>query len=108
MHDRSAHVSLGYCEFEALGAKVIGISPDDIETLHEFSVSECRNKFAVASDAARKVMTDYDAVLTAKPEYAHCTTYVIAPDGRAYSYTELKPDKHVENALIAVRKLASK
>src|SRR5450631_2253938 len=33
--------------FAALGATLIGMSNDDIETLKEFSVRECRNKFAV-------------------------------------------------------------
>src|SRR5688572_22878786 len=38
-------------QFKALGATVIGVSNDDIETLHRFSVSEFRNKFGVAADA---------------------------------------------------------
>src|ERR1700745_1112565 len=38
-------------KFKELGATVIGVSHDPIETLDRFSVSECRNKFAVASDA---------------------------------------------------------
>jgi peroxiredoxin Q/BCP len=40
-------------KFKALGATVIGVSHDPIDTLNKFSVSECRNKFAVASDADR-------------------------------------------------------
>jgi len=38
-------------KFKALGATVIGVSHDPIDKLNKFSVSECRNKFAVASDA---------------------------------------------------------
>ena len=38
-------------KFKALGATVIGVSHDPIDTLNKFSVTECRNKFAVASDA---------------------------------------------------------
>lgn len=37
-------------DYKALGATVIGVSADDIETLKKFSVSECRSKFAVAAD----------------------------------------------------------
>ena len=37
-------------KFAALGATVIGVSHDKIETLDKFSVSECRSKFAVAAD----------------------------------------------------------
>ena len=92
-------------KFKELGATVIGVSHDPIEKLNKFSVSECRNKFAVASDADGSVMKNYDAVLAAKPEYANRTSYVIAPTGEIiYSYTDLKPDKHVENTMAAVKK----
>jgi peroxiredoxin Q/BCP len=37
-------------KYRALGATVIGVSHDDINTLNRFSVSECRSKFAVAAD----------------------------------------------------------
>jgi peroxiredoxin len=68
-------------------------------------VSECRNKFAVASDADQSITKAYDAVLAAKPEYANRTSYVIAPTGTIiYEYTSLNPDKHVENTLTAVQK----
>src|SRR5437660_10174254 len=43
-------------QFKALGATVIGVSHDPIEKLNKFSVSECRNKFAVASDADGSVL----------------------------------------------------
>jgi peroxiredoxin len=92
-------------KFKALGATVIGVSHDPIEKLNKFSVSECRNKFAVASDADGSVMKDYDAILPVKPDYANRTSYVIAPTGVIiYSYTDLKPDKHVENTMAAVKK----
>jgi peroxiredoxin Q/BCP len=92
-------------KFNALGATVIGVSHDPIDTLNKFSVSECRNKFAVASDADGSVMKEYDAVLAAKPEYANRTSYVIAPTGTIiYSYTEMNPEKHVENTMAAVKK----
>src|SRR4030081_3915028 len=32
-------------KFKSLGATVIGISTDKIETLNDFSVKDCRNKF---------------------------------------------------------------
>jgi thioredoxin-dependent peroxiredoxin len=92
-------------KFKELGATVIGVSHDPIDKLNKFSVSECRNKFAVASDADGSVMKEYDAVLPVKPDYANRTSYVIAPTGQIiYSYTDLKPDKHVENTMAAVKK----
>jgi peroxiredoxin Q/BCP len=89
-------------KFKALGATVIGVSHDDIDTLNKFSVSECRNKFAVASDADLKIAKSYDARLLIS-SYSNRTSYVIAPTGKIiYSYSALNPDKHVENTLAAV------
>jgi thioredoxin-dependent peroxiredoxin len=92
-------------KFKALGATVIGVSHDPIDTLNKFSVSECRNKFAVASDADQSITKAYDAVLAVKPEYANRTSYVIAPDGTIiYEYTALNPEQHVGNTMAAVEK----
>lgn len=96
-------------KYQALGAKVIGVSHDTIETLNKFSVSECQSKFAVAADTDQRIMKSYDAILSAKPEYANRVSYVITPDGKIiYAYTDLNPDKHVENTLGALRKWALK
>ncbi|HEY4750886.1 MAG TPA: peroxiredoxin [Steroidobacteraceae bacterium] len=92
-------------KFQQLGATVIGVSHDPIDKLDKFSVSECRNKFAVASDADGSIMKAYDSVLVTHPEYANRTSYVIAPTGKIiYSYTAMNPDKHVENTMAAVKK----
>ncbi len=91
-------------DYKKLGATVIGVSHDGIEKLNKFSVSECRSKFAVAADTDQIVMKAYDAILTQAPQYANRTSYVIAPDGTIlYTYTDLEPDKHVENTLAALR-----
>jgi peroxiredoxin len=91
-------------EFKALGATIIGVSGDDIDTLNRFSVSECRGKFAVAADADRSVMKAYRAVLADRPEFANRTSYVIAPDGSVLmSYTDLKPHEHVRRTMDAVK-----
>lgn len=91
--------------FKSLGATVIGVSHDNIETLNKFSVSECRSKFAVAADTDQHIMRAYDAVLALKPDLANRVSYVIAPDGKViYSYVSLNPEKHVANTLDAVRK----
>src|ERR1700726_5292531 len=60
-------------KFKALGATVIGVSHDSIATLNRFSVSECRNKFAVAADTDQSIMKAYDSVLAVKPQYANRT-----------------------------------
>lgn len=95
-------------DFQALGATVIGVSYDNIETLNKFSVSECRNKFAVAADPDQHIMKAYDAVLKMKPTLADRTSYVISPEGKIlYSYSALNPDQHVANTLAAVKKWAA-
>jgi thioredoxin-dependent peroxiredoxin len=92
-------------QYQALGATVIGVSHDDIEKLNRFSISECRSKFPVAADPDQSIMKSYDAILSAKPEYANRTSYVIAPSGEIiYTYTDLRPDNHVKNTLDALRK----
>jgi peroxiredoxin len=96
-------------QYAALGATVIGVSHDDIETLRKFSVSECRSKFPVAADADLSISKSYDAVLTRLLHYASRTSYVIAPDGTIiYAYSDMSPDKHVENTLNALRQWRAK
>jgi peroxiredoxin len=91
-------------KYQALGASVIGVSTDGIETLNKFSVSECQSKFPVASDANHAIMKAYDTVLLWKTSYANRVSYVISPEGRiVYRYADMNPDKHVENTLAAVK-----
>lgn len=93
--------------YAKLGATVIGVSADDIETQKRFSKEECRSAFLVASDPGLKVAKQYDAALVAG--YANRTSYVIARDGAiAYAYTSLDPAKHVDNTLDALKALAVK
>lgn len=93
-------------KFKALGATVIGVSHDPIDTLNRFSVSECRNKFAVASDPDAKISKAYDAKII-MTSYSYRTSYVIAPDGKILlAYSALDPDGHVERTLAAVEQWA--
>jgi peroxiredoxin Q/BCP len=102
-HDFAQHIG----DYKKLGATVIGVSGDDIEKLNKFSVSECRSKFAVASDGDHAISKSYDAVIGAGPAlYSNRTSYVIAPDGKiVYSYSSLDPSEHVANTLAALRRL---
>ena len=95
-------------KYKQLGATVIGISTDNIDTLNKFSVSECRGKFAVAADPDGRITKSYDSMLMWKSGWSSRTSYVIAPDGKViYAYTAMSPDKHVENTLNAVRDWAA-
>ena len=91
-------------QFAALGASVVGVSGDDIDTLSKFSVQSCQSKFPVASDQTQSVMKSFHAVMQTRPEYANRISYVIAPDGSiVYHYMSLNPMKHVEKTLGALR-----
>src|SRR5450755_3055352 len=91
-------------KFEALGATVIGVSSDDIDTLGKFSVQACQGKFPVASDNTQSVMKSYDAVMMLRPDYANRISYVIAPTGKViYDYQSLNPSRHVEKTLAALK-----
>lgn len=93
--------------FKALGATVIGVSNDAIDVLNRFSASECAGRFPVASDADRRIMKGYDAVLFAG--WADRVSYVVAPDGTViYAYSAMNPDRHVENTLSALREWRAK
>jgi len=91
-------------QFEALGATVIGVSGDDIETLTKFSVQACQSRFPVASDEQQSVIKSYDAVMKTRPEYANRISYVVAPNGTVvFQYMSLNPTKHVEKTLDALK-----
>jgi peroxiredoxin len=95
-------------KFEALGATVIGVSSDDIDTLGKFSVKACQGRFPVASDNGQKIMKSYDAVMQLEPDFANRISYVIAPNGKViYDYQNLNPSRHVEKTLAALKDWAS-
>jgi thioredoxin-dependent peroxiredoxin len=91
-------------DFAKLGATVIGVSHDSIQTLDKFSLTECRSKFPVAADTSGRIMRSYDAVYRGDPEYADRVSYVIAPDGHVlFNYTSGDPTHHVEYTMNAVK-----
>src|SRR5688500_17220835 len=54
-------------EFRKAGARVIGLSADDLPTLKRFSTEACRSAFPVAT-ALPATVKAYDGVLKQKPE----------------------------------------
>jgi thioredoxin-dependent peroxiredoxin len=92
-------------DYASLGATVIGVSGDDIETLNRFSVSECSSRFPVGSDPKGRVMKSYDASMPFVETYAKRVSYVISPDQRiVYAWSSMSPDQHVPNTLEALRR----
>jgi peroxiredoxin Q/BCP len=95
-------------QYASFSATVIGVSGDDMETLNKFSVSECRSRFAVASDAGGRIMKSYDANLPFTTTSAKRVSYVISPQQKIiYAWTSMAPEQHVPNTLNALRQWAS-
>jgi len=91
-------------DYARLGATLIGVTAGAINRLTEFSVSECRSKFAVAADPNAVIAKSYDSMLAIYPGHSDRTSYVIAPGGRViFVYSNLKPNEHVAQTLAAVK-----
>jgi peroxiredoxin Q/BCP len=92
-------------EFRKAGARVVGMSSDDLPTLKKFSVEGCRSAFPVAR-ATADIAKAYDVMLKAKPELTSRTSYVIARDGRIVMvHDDMKWNEHVARTLAAVKAL---
>jgi len=92
-------------EFKKLGARVIGMSRDDLPTLEKFSVEECRNAFPVAT-ATEPTAKAYDVAWAEHPDLTKRVSYVIAPNGKIVMvHDDLDFSQHVEKTLAAVKAL---
>ena len=95
-------------KFKARHATVIGVTAGNTDQLADFSkeTEHCSGKFPVAADADAKIAKEYDALLTMRPGWSDRTSYVIAPSGKiTHVYSDLKPNKHVQETLDAVKAL---
>jgi peroxiredoxin len=91
-------------EFRKLGARVVGLSADSLDTLKRFSVEACRGQFPVAT-ASPALIKAYDVKLPVAP-LSNRTSYVIAPDGRVvFVHSDMGWKDHVTKTLAAVRAL---
>ena len=95
-------------EFRKAGARVIGLSADDLPTLRRFSIEECRGNFPVAT-ASPATIKAYDVampVVNRVRTMSNRTSYVIGRDGRiTFVHSDLDWSRHVETALAAVKAL---
>lgn len=95
--------------FAAMGATVVGMSHDDIDTLKRFSTEACRDQFAVASDPQAQTIRAYDASAAANPQRADRISYVIGQDGKVrFVHMGSDPDEHVRQTEAAVKRLTGK
>ena len=98
-------VSEAIGDFKKAGAQVIGMSADDLKTLHDFSVKECRSAFPVAT-ATPEIQKAYDVAWAAHPGITTRTSYVIARNGKVVMvHDDLNFSEHVAKTLAAVQSL---
>ena len=94
-------------DFKKAGAQVIGMSADNIATLKDFSVKECRSAFPVAT-ATAATQKAYDVAWAAHPGITTRTSYVIGRNGKiAMVHDDLDFSQHVAKTLAAVKALKS-
>jgi peroxiredoxin len=92
-------------DFKKAGAQVIGMSADDLKTLHDFSAKECRSAFPVAT-ATLDTQKAYDVAWAAHPGITTRTSYVIDRKGKIVMvHDDLDFSQHVAKTLAAVRSL---
>ena len=92
-------------EFRKAGARVVGMSADNIATLKKFSVEECRSAFPVGR-ASPELIREYDVSWKEKKGLTTRTSYVIGRDGRIVMvHDDLDWSQHVAKTLAAVKAL---
>jgi len=92
-------------DFKKAGAQVIGMSADDLKTLHDFSTKECRSAFPVAT-ATPETQKAYDVAWAAHPGITTRTSYVIDRKSNIVMvHDDLDFSQHVAKTLAAVKAL---
>jgi peroxiredoxin len=92
-------------DFKKAGAQVIGMSGDNLKTLHDFSAKECRSAFPVAT-ATPQTQKAYDVAWAAHPGITTRTSYVIDRTGKIVMvHDDLNFSEHVAKTLAAVKAL---
>jgi peroxiredoxin Q/BCP len=97
--------STAIADFKKEGAQVIGMSGDNLATLHDFSTKECRSAFPVAT-ATPEIQKEYDVAWAAHPGITTRTSYVIDKSGKIVMvHDDLDFSQHVAKTLAAVTAL---
>lgn len=103
---KEAHAfSAAIRDFKRAHAQVIGMSADDLTTLHRFSEKECSKAFPVAT-ASPAVQAAYAVERTDHSGLTTRTSYVIDRNGTiVFVHDNPKFNEHVTGTLAAVRAL---
>jgi thioredoxin-dependent peroxiredoxin len=97
-----------HAELTELGAKVVGVSPDPLETQCEFGRSQ-RVQFPILADPERQICKAYDVVWSLLPRVRR-VTFVIGEAGRVelVLHHEFQISKHLDGVLQHLRKRGTK
>ena len=92
-------------ELGTLGASIVGVSPDPIDTQCQFA-SHYQTTFPIIADPDRRIATAYDSVFP-MVQRVQRTTFVIDPEGLivARFHHELRFEKHADEALAFMKKV---
>jgi peroxiredoxin 2/4 len=96
----------GIAKFVDAGAKVFGISTDNVPSLRRFA-EDLKLQFPLLSDFMRGVSRQY-GVLIEDRGMANRTTFVVAPDGRIEHIEEGSSAVDVTGAETACRRIRQK
>lgn len=96
-----------YPELRALGAQVVGISTDDLDTQCRFA-AENRVTFPLAADANKEISRRFGVLWPIVPVDKR-VTFVIDPEGivRAVFRHELQVSRHLDDVVAFLRKHAA-
>jgi thioredoxin-dependent peroxiredoxin len=88
-------------DFEAAGARVVGVSVDTVEAEHGFR-EQCDLPFDLVADPDRRISRSFGVLGLLR--LARRTTFVVAPDGAIRAVVRTwRPKAHAERALELVR-----
>lgn len=94
-------------QFRKAGARVVGLSADNLDTLKKFSIEACRGQFPVAT-ASADLIKAYDVKLPVAA-ISNRTSYVIGRDGQVvFVHSDMSWKDHVAKTLAAVQALGRK
>jgi peroxiredoxin Q/BCP len=96
--------------YRELGAVILGISVDDVESHRAFS-EEHNLPFTILADTEKKVTASYGTLTKylGVVELARRDTFIIDPQGRvAKHYVKVDPKGHSETVLADLKQLAAK
>jgi peroxiredoxin Q/BCP len=95
--------------FKAIGASVVGISVDDVESHKEFS-DKYKLPFTILADEDSSIAKDYGVLRDYKLiKLASRQSFLIDPDGKiAKHYPDVDPDTHTDEVLADIKAFMSR